>query len=57
VNNPDASKRNTFTFGAGRRIYAGMHVAERSLFLGISSLDPKTKQWIEVPKGMALPSL
>jgi cytochrome P450 len=119
ASNPDASKRDTFTFGAGRRICAGMHVAERSLFLGISrllwafdiapavdrttgkvlmpdpekltqgfvcmpepyqaaitprsperaevikheweqaqkSLDPKTKQWIEVPKSMGLPSL
>jgi cytochrome P450 len=119
ASNPDASTRDTLTFGAGRRICAGMHVAERSLFLGISwilwsfdirpavdqttrkvlmpdpekptqgfvcmpeqyhatitprsperaerikyeweqaqkSLDPKTKQWIEVPKGMALPSL
>ncbi|KAK5652310.1 hypothetical protein OQA88_10660 [Cercophora sp. LCS_1] len=34
--NPDASKRDQFTFGAGRRICPGMHVAERSLFLGIS---------------------
>lgn len=36
--NPDASKRDQFTFGAGRRICQGMHVAERSLFLGISRL-------------------
>lgn len=36
--NPDAAKRDTFTFGAGRRICAGMHVAERSLFLGISRM-------------------
>ena len=117
--NSDASKQDTFTFGAGRRMCAGMQVAERSLFLSISrmlwafdispavdqttgkglhtrsrevdarvrldaepysvaitprssekaerikyewkqaqkSLDPKTKQWIEVPKGMVLPSL
>jgi cytochrome P450 len=36
--NPDASKRDHFTFGAGRRICPGMHVAERSLFLGISRM-------------------
>lgn len=34
--NPDASARDQFTFGAGRRICPGMHVAERSLFLGIA---------------------
>lgn len=34
--NPDASARDQFTFGAGRRICPGMHVAERSLFLGMS---------------------
>lgn len=36
--NPDASKRDQFTFGAGRRICPGIHVAERSLFLGISRI-------------------
>ncbi|KAL7622129.1 hypothetical protein AAE478_007631 [Parahypoxylon ruwenzoriense] len=36
--NSDASKRDQFTFGAGRRICPGIHVAERSLFLGISRL-------------------
>ncbi|OAL31259.1 hypothetical protein AYO20_08314 [Fonsecaea nubica] len=36
--NADASKRDVFTFGAGRRICPGMHVAERSLFLGISRI-------------------
>ncbi|KAK3903560.1 O-methylsterigmatocystin oxidoreductase [Staphylotrichum tortipilum] len=36
--NPDASKRDQFTFGAGRRICPGMHVAERSLFLGVSRM-------------------
>jgi cytochrome P450 len=38
ASNPDASKRDCFTFGAGRRICPGMHVAERSLFLGIARL-------------------
>lgn len=38
ASNPDASKRDQFTFGAGRRICPGMHVAERSLFLGISRM-------------------
>lgn len=38
ISNPDPTKRPTFTFGAGRRICQGMHVAERSLFLGISRL-------------------
>ncbi|KAF9894534.1 hypothetical protein FE257_006419 [Aspergillus nanangensis] len=36
--NPDASKRDQFTFGAGRRICPGIHIAERSLFLGISRM-------------------
>jgi cytochrome P450 len=36
--NPDASKRDQFTFGAGRRICPGLHVAERSLFLAISRI-------------------
>ena len=35
---PDASKRDAFTFGAGRRICPGMQVAERSLFLGMSRI-------------------
>ena len=52
--NPDASKRDHYLFGAGRRICQGMHVADRSLFLGISRLlwgfniepkiDPVTRQ-------------
>ncbi|KAK3306256.1 cytochrome P450 [Chaetomium strumarium] len=36
--NPDVSKRDQFTFGAGRRICQGMHVAERSLFLGVARM-------------------
>ncbi|KAK4497142.1 hypothetical protein PRZ48_011592 [Zasmidium cellare] len=36
ASNPDGAKRDQFTFGAGRRICPGMHVAERSLFLGIA---------------------
>lgn len=35
---PDVAKRDAFTFGAGRRICPGMHVAERSLFLGIARM-------------------
>lgn len=38
ASNPDGTKRDMFTFGAGRRICPGMHVAERSLFLGMSRL-------------------
>ena len=34
----DASKRNNFIFGAGRRLCQGMHIAERSLFLAISRM-------------------
>lgn len=34
----DVSKRDHFTFGAGRRICPGMHVADRSLFIAISRL-------------------
>lgn len=36
--NPDPSKRDHFGFGAGRRICQGMHIAERSLFLGMSRM-------------------
>ncbi|KAK0732016.1 chaperonin 10-like protein [Lasiosphaeris hirsuta] len=36
--NPHASKRDQFTFGAGRRICPGIHVAERGLFLGVSRM-------------------
>ncbi|KAL7623161.1 hypothetical protein AAE478_006842 [Parahypoxylon ruwenzoriense] len=38
ANNVDVSKRDHFVFGAGRRICQGMHIADRSLFLGISRL-------------------
>lgn len=38
ANNPDASKRDHFVFGAGRRLCQGMHISERSLFLAISRL-------------------
>ena len=38
ASNPDGTKRDMFTFGAGRRVCPGMHVAERSLFLGMSRL-------------------
>lgn len=54
--NPDVSKRDHFVFGAGRRRCLGMHIADRSLFLGISRLlwafdfkravDPETHQEI-----------
>ncbi|KAH8885882.1 cytochrome p450 monooxygenase [Thozetella sp. PMI_491] len=32
----DTTKRDNFVFGAGRRLCQGIHIAERSLFLGIS---------------------
>ena len=32
----DVARRDVFIFGAGRRACPGMHVAERSLFLGIA---------------------
>ena len=56
ANNVDVSKRDHFVFGAGRRRCLGMHIADRTLFLGISRLlwafgfqravDPATKQEI-----------
>ena len=52
---PDASKRDHFGFGVGRRICQGMHIAERSLFLGISrmvwgfDITPKMKDGKPVP--------
>ncbi|KAJ5482591.1 hypothetical protein N7475_001403 [Penicillium sp. IBT 31633x] len=36
--NPNPSEYDQFVFGAGRRICQGMHIAERSLFLGISRM-------------------
>ncbi|KAM5380835.1 hypothetical protein ACJZ2D_003359 [Fusarium nematophilum] len=36
--NQDSSKRLHFTFGAGRRVCPGFHVAQRSLFLAISGI-------------------
>ncbi|KAJ5155327.1 hypothetical protein N7492_008130 [Penicillium capsulatum] len=34
----EGSQRDVFTFGAGRRLCPGVHVAERSLFLGMSRI-------------------
>jgi Cytochrome P450 len=34
----DYTKRDNYVFGAGRRMCQGIHIAERSLFLGISRL-------------------
>lgn len=34
----DFNKRDHFTFGAGRRICPGLHIADRSLFLTFSRL-------------------
>lgn len=34
----DPHKRDNFVFGAGRRLCQGIHIAERSLFYGISRL-------------------
>ncbi|KIX97064.1 uncharacterized protein Z520_07178 [Fonsecaea multimorphosa CBS 102226] len=34
----DVGKRHNFVFGAGRRLCQGMHIAERSLFLGVSRM-------------------
>ncbi|KAK4183906.1 O-methylsterigmatocystin oxidoreductase [Podospora australis] len=36
--NPDATKRDHFTFGAGRRVCQGMHVVDRGMFLVITRL-------------------
>ncbi|KAJ4348840.1 uncharacterized protein N0V89_010218 [Didymosphaeria variabile] len=38
AHNADFSKRDQYTFGAGRRLCQGMHIAERSLFLAMSRL-------------------
>ncbi|OAG38750.1 hypothetical protein AYO21_07103 [Fonsecaea monophora] len=35
---PDSSKRPHFTFGGGRRVCPGFHVAERALFIAISRM-------------------
>ncbi|KAK5070698.1 hypothetical protein LTR24_010605 [Lithohypha guttulata] len=36
--NSDASKRDRYVFGAGRRVCQGLHIAERSLFLAMSRM-------------------
>ncbi|KAI2618200.1 cytochrome P450 [Hypoxylon sp. NC1633] len=56
ANNPDATKRDHFVFGAGRRRCQGIHIADRSMFLAVSRLlwafdfkraiDPKTGEEI-----------
>lgn len=38
ANNPDATKRDHFVFGAGRRRCQGMHIADRSIFLALSRM-------------------
>jgi cytochrome P450 len=38
ANSPDATKRDHFVFGAGRRRCQGMHIADRSTYLAISRL-------------------
>lgn len=54
--NADPTKRDHFTFGAGRRLCQGMHIADRSLFLAMArtlwafdykrAVDEKTGQEI-----------
>jgi hypothetical protein len=36
MNSADASERDHFSYGAGRRACPGIHVAERSLFINVS---------------------
>lgn len=36
MNSADASERDHFSYGAGRRACPGVHVAERSLFINVS---------------------
>ena len=35
---PDVNERDHFTFGGGRRICPGLHLAERSVFLNLARL-------------------
>jgi len=35
---PDVSKRDHFSFGGGRRICPGLHLAERSIFVNLARL-------------------
>ncbi|KAI6090002.1 cytochrome P450 [Hypoxylon rubiginosum] len=63
--NSDASKRDHFLFGAGRRLCQGMHIADRSLFLAISrmlwafdferAVDEETKKEIVPDMGDLIP--
>lgn len=36
ITSPDPYERDHFTYGAGRRVCPGVHVAERSLFINIA---------------------
>lgn len=38
LNSADPYERDHFTYGAGRRVCPGIHVAEKSLFLNISRI-------------------
>jgi cytochrome P450 len=38
ANGGDPGKRDHYTFGAGRRICPGIHIAERNLFLAVACL-------------------
>lgn len=38
VNLKDGEQRDHFSYGAGRRVCAGMYVAEASLFIAVSKL-------------------
>ncbi|KAI0196404.1 cytochrome P450 [Astrocystis sublimbata] len=38
ANSRDASQRDQYNFGTGRRVCQGMHIADRNLFLGMSRL-------------------
>jgi len=52
---PDPLKRDHFTFGVGRRICQGMHIAERSLFLGIARMLWGFKITSKIRNGKVVP--
>jgi Cytochrome P450 len=35
---PDVNQRDHFSFGGGRRICSGIHIAERSLFMNVARI-------------------
>jgi hypothetical protein len=53
LNIADPNQRDHFSYGAGRRVCPGVHVAEKSLYLNISRIvdpgSPMVPGWMTIP--------